>query len=426
MFFRVRKLQASRALIGAFGLGMAFLLLAGVIQFLHGSVADVLAQDDTQPLPTPLPEPVNTVVITRTAPQPVTAPVTETVPVTGTTPITETAPISEPVVVEAMTMTVYMPLAAQAPPVPTLSATRPNSNNDWTMNWTIPTVMGVTGYELQQSQTADFSSGVTSVPLGTVNSYAVTTITPSPNNKYFYRIRSVAGAAQSGWSDVVTVLGGYRDNFSDNTTGWGMRRTTYLEQTNVYYGSGNEAGYLVVVVGDRWDWVLGSPLKEAPQVPYAIEYRSKVHDASNLVSGGAVLGGDWNKEACPEIGNVYRTDNCFNHFYNFNYIFYGPLKLLFEQVNRLEWCLGCSGSPLKRLGSTIDHGSVLPNPATDWNTYRMEVRADGIRLYINGKFERHFTDTSFINDPYFGVFASTDEYKPSIWFYEYYEVMPLD
>ena len=47
-------------------------------------------------------------------------------------------------------------------------------------------------------------------------------------------------------------------------------------------------------------------------------------------------------------------------------------------------------------------------------------------LYIDGKFERHFKDTDYVNDPYFGVFASTNEYKPSIWLFEYFEVSYLN
>ena len=104
------------------------------------------------------------------------------------------------------------------------------------------------------------------------------------------------------------VIGGYRDDFSDESSGWSpVRRTTYLEETIAYYGDGNEEGSLVIIVADRWDWLIASPLMPAPEPPYAIEFRARVHDASNLVSGGAVFGGDWNGQACPEIGNVYQN-----------------------------------------------------------------------------------------------------------------------
>lgn len=348
---------------------------------------------------------------------------TSTSEITGTgtllTPFTTTGIVSPTLV--------YMPVTFKAPPKPTLVVTRPNSANQWTATWSDGGPY-ITSYELQESHDPDFGTLTNTNPgdvgLATTQDFAHSI---SSNSVYYYRVRAIAGSLAGGWSDVVEVAGGYRDDFNDPSTGWGMRRTTYLEETNAYYGSGNEAGQLVVVVGDRWDWIIASPLVPAPDVPYSIEYQAKVHDASNLVSGGMVFGGDWNFEACPEIGNVYRTDNCFNHFYNFNYIFYGPIKLLHERVDRLEWCLNCNGSPLKRLGPTQELDPAIGhNGSLNWHTYRVDVKADGAYLYIDGVFKRHFTDTTFINDPYFGVFASTDEYKPSIWLYEYYQVTPLD
>jgi hypothetical protein len=209
-----------------------------------------------------------------------------------------------------------------------------------------------------------------------------------------------------------------------------MRRTTFLEETAAWYGDGDNAGNFIIVVADRWDWMIASPLQAAPEPPYVVEYRARVHDASNLVSGGTVFGGDWNFDDCPEFGNVYQTDNCFNHFYNFNYIHYGAMKLLFEQVDELLWCPGCGGSPIKRLGDKSNWREIDPifgnSSARDWHTYRVEVRNDGLYLSIDGEFEGQFGSPAYVNDPFFGVFASTDEYKPSIWFYDYFTVTPLD
>ncbi len=363
------------------------------------------------------------------------AAVTDSLPggyiITNTAEITGTGSLLTPFAVTAVTSqtntNIYFPIIFKSPPKLTLQATRPNSSNSWTLSWD-EGGNGVIGYELQESQDPNFGSVTPESPgdVGSATSYAMShSLSPSPI--YYYRVRAVAATMVGLWSDTVSVIGGYRDDFDDDTTGWGMRRTTYLEETDAYYGSGNEQGQFVIIVGDRWDWVLASPLVPAPKVPYAIQYEAKVHDRSNLVSGGMVYGGDWNGDACPEYGNIYQTDNCFNHFYNFNYIWYGPLKLLFEQVNYLEWCPNCGGSPLKRIGPTQEIDPIIDyDHSEDWHTYRVEVRSDGARLYIDGSFERHFTDTTWINEPYFGVFASTDEYKPSIWLYKYFQVAPLD
>ena len=107
------------------------------------------------------------------------------------------------------------------------------------------------------------------------------------------------------------------------------------------------------------------------------------------------------------------------------------MKLLYEQVDSLYYCgpgTNCDGgSPLKRIGPTIDHGDVTPNGDGDkWHTYRVEVRSNGATLYIDDSYKGYFSDTTWINEPYFGVFASTEEYQPSIWFYDYYQITPLD
>ena len=213
--------------------------------------------------------------------------------------------------------TIYMPQLFKAL---VISATRPNSANQWTISW--EAVPSATGYVIQESQDSSFATGVNEINAGNVTSYQITQ-SFSSNNVYYYRVKPTYDDFDGQWSDSVMVIGGYRDDFSCDSSGWvPTRRMTFLEETVVYYGSGSEAGNLIIIVADRWDWLIGSPLKPAPKPPYAIEFRARVHDASNLVSGGAVFGGDWNGQACPEIGNVYQTTNCFNHFYNFNMIFY--------------------------------------------------------------------------------------------------------
>jgi hypothetical protein len=197
----------------------------------------------------------------------------------------------------------------------------------------------------------------------------------------------------------------------------------------VWYGDHNEPNSLILLMNDRYDWMLVSPMRPAPKLPYAIEYRARIHDPVNLGSSGVSFGGDWTGAACPDLSNVYETTNCFNNFYNYNFIWYGPIKLLFEQVDYLFWCPTCGGALLKRHGPKDDAGNVIEHAAgLEYHTYRVEVRNTGSRLYINGKFFKGYPDTTWISDdrPYFGLFASTFEYKPSIWFFEYFQVMPLD
>jgi hypothetical protein len=93
---------------------------------------------------------------------------------------------------------------------------------------------------------------------------------------------------------------------------------------------------------------------------------------------------------------------------------------------------------MKRLGD-IDPSNekVLKDIDSEgWNRYRVEVRQDSIKIFASKRgatpvFQYEYKDTgdgemNWINEPYFGVFASTDEYNNSTWRFEYFEVAPLD
>jgi uncharacterized repeat protein (TIGR01451 family) len=328
---------------------------------------------------------------------------------------------------------IYLPFVAynEIPVAPDVSAsaTLPDSQNRWTLSWTVAGggVDDLTAIEVHESQSPSFDS-YTTINLGADARSREIQHAAGPDNVYYYRVAAVGpwGDALSG---AVTVIGNYYDDFSDDQTGWRLRRASLLERMHAYYSNEGGDDVFIALVDDRWDWLLASPLRPAPALPYAIEYRARVHDAANLVSGGAAYGGNWNGGACPELGvpTFFTTENCFTKFYLHNYIFYGPLKLQWEKVNYLEYCPDCGGSALKRMADLyviddiIEHG-----PSLDWNTYRIEVRSNGASLFINGEFQYHFGDADYVHQPYFGVFASTFEYKPAIWFFDWLRVTRLD
>ncbi len=324
---------------------------------------------------------------------------------------------------------VYMPIIAKALHAPILNATRPNSANEWTMFWqNAPT--GIIGFELQEAKEPDFTNP-TSYNLGVVTTQPINQIVSSDNN-FYYRIRAVAAGNSSGWSNVVHVIGAYRDDFNNPNSGWAIRRTTYLEEVRSWYENND---WLILQVEDSWDWGIASPLKmQAPEPPYAIEYRSQPANLGNLVSHGAVFGADFPGDNCPDYNTfdgVYKHALCFNHFYNTNTIWFGDLKLLFERVDFLQWLPNAGGSPMKR-GSFDNYQSWftvarIPNVDADgWNTYRIEVRDSGIKLFANGQLYAETGDTQWLNDRHFGVFASTDEYSNSTWRFDYYQATPID
>lgn len=316
----------------------------------------------------------------------------------------------------------------------TLAAGSPNSANTWTVSWTEAALS--TGYELQESQLADFSS-VTPHVVGPQTSLSITK-QPEPFNIYYYRVRSLIGNRAGPWSNVVSVVGGYRDDFDNAGTNWGLRRMTNAGVVKGFY----ENGRYVMQITSRWDWAIVSPGLPAPRVPYVIDFEAKLMSQAYAHSGGVVFGGDWLQPACPPDASddgLHRHKVCFNHFYNINNIFEDTipsrptLRLLFERVDKLEWRPNEGGSPLKRRGD-IREGSTPVYKAVDprdWNHYRVEVRADSIKIYAarvgeDLRFHYEYEDTRWIGDPYFGFFASTDLIENATWRFEYMQVMPLD
>lgn len=333
----------------------------------------------------------------------------------------------------------YLPIIIKPvppPPAPTLSATRPNSANHWQMNWSVSSNQYINSYQLQYSQDPTFATVAnTWTPGGNAVTQLIDSIQPSANNVHYFRIRAIGPEQIGPWSNVVQVVGAYYDEFTSNQTGWSgptlreaLRRLTYIEKTTSWYENNN---WVILRVEDSWDWAIASPLKPAPQPPYAIEFRSMPANLGNLVSHGVVFGADWNGTAsCPDwstVLGVYAHNNCFNHFYNTNLIWSSDndLTLLWERIDQLVWCPQCDGSPLKRLGHVPPAVPFRMNAST-WNTYRIEVRESEIKFFINGNLRYTYNDTRWINDPYFGIFASTDEYSNSTWRFDYIKVTPLD
>lgn len=328
----------------------------------------------------------------------------------------------------------YTTFGIQPDPGPvTLDVGEVNSANQWNVAWT--TSVGASGYELEESNTPDFVSP-TVFNLNASQTSLLIEKEPSFRNEYFYRIRSRVGDRVGPWSNIDSVVAAYRDDFTDDSSGWAVRRTTYIEEVQSFYEIDSSRDWLILRVEDSWDWGIAAPEAEAPRVPYAIEYEIQYANLGNLVSQGMAFAGDWPGAICPDPSTVegwYEHELCFNHFYTVNVIFFGPLKLLFERVDELVWCPNCGGSPMKRLGD-IDPNSSTQLSGVDpegWNKFRIEVRADGIKVFAGArnselKLIKDYSDTRWVPSPHFGIFASTDEYSNSTARVEYVQVLPLD
>lgn len=311
----------------------------------------------------------------------------------------------------------------------------PNSNNTWRLSW-VAGAATVTGYEYEEADNPAFAQA-TSFTVGLVDFVDITR-QPSPSNVYYYRVRPFNGSMVGPWSNVVSVVGGYYDDFEDPSTGWAVRRGTHREDVNGFY----ENGKYVTMVTSRWDWLVASPLRPAPRVPYVIDFEARTVSQGYAHSAGGVFGGDWDGQTCPpeNTGSEAwaRHSDCFNHFYNTNGIYNDTdqsnvtIGLLFERVDQLKWRPNDGGSPLKRVGDIPTSVRVYRNiDPKGWNHYRIEVRADGIRVYAakrgaEPRLQYEYEDTRWITSPYFGFFTSTDIIENSTWRFDYIQVMPLD
>jgi uncharacterized repeat protein (TIGR01451 family) len=326
------------------------------------------------------------------------------------------------------------------PDISDIQSTRPNSQNTWTVSWTSP---GGFNFELQESMSPGFENAA---PIA-VGAEAAMTFThdPSPFNVYYYRARSVSGGVTGNWSQIVKVVGGYYDDFSNDpgptahvgdAGRWQIRRTSYIDEVNSWYETTSDYSALILEVSDRWDLGLVSPLMEAPTIPYAIELKVKSVEPGWQKGLGLVFEGDKVGDKCPPDGTLdgwYKHNECFNEFYEFMLVEGADKKNL--QVQRIhEVCWQCSpgGIPVHRKVAKNWYIEKISGVSwDDYNIMRVEVRADRIDFWAgesgsNLKHQLSIDENYYPDNTYFGVISTTQEYSNSVGRYRYFSVLPLD
>ena len=296
----------------------------------------------------------------------------------------------------------YFPIALNSVPAPVMNpVSGPTAAaNTLTTSWNVP-VDGITQYEVQESHSIDFT-GSPIHDAGTDTSKAFT-YSPSSNNYYCYRVRAWVDNVASGWSNVECAVTNYFDDFSNSGSGWAIRQQdTDDTENSSYYANGE----FVLKIGGRWDYALASPLAQAPKPPYAIETRIKFDPTvDNLHGYGIVFGGNWNGQPCP--GTDYSA--CFTHYYRFLVVWYGPQNSFRIQLKRIDY--NDEQDNIGRGVTLVNFKDIYVGNSKDFNTWRIEVDANGaIRVYLNGGQVASAVDGNYINSPYFGVMASSDEY----------------
>jgi uncharacterized repeat protein (TIGR01451 family) len=330
---------------------------------------------------------------------------------TSVTTITESSKLTETII--------YLPGVWKPKPEVVLAAIgRPSPANEWALNWSVLDPTQISAYEIEEAHNPDFSDAILTEVGSTPFRYEISK-QPEYNNVYYYRIRAKGAWGVGPWSNVESVIGGYRDDFQNNQSGWAMRREDTDSVINDEY---YQNGKWIHEMDSSYDYLISSPLAKAPPGPYRIEARVQLVGVDNLHSYGIIFGGDWNGQTCPNS----EFSSCFNQYYRLNIIWSGNLgNRMTIQMKRIDY---------HEVNDNVGRGQTLFGPITvpvndppeDWQRWAVDVYPDGrIRVYVNDKFIREVYDTSLVNRSYFGAFSSTDEYNGLQVEFDWYQVTLL-
>lgn len=331
--------------------------------------------------------------------------------------LTATAPVHY-----QTTAHVYFPIVAISLGTPTLqSVTQPASDDgfetyEMTVSWTAVDGKGIS-YQLQEAQTPDFTDAVT-YDVGAATSHIVTHPSTASMERYYYRVRAITVVDRSEWSNVIAQHGVYNDEFDSSASDWSIRRedTDDVDNSSWY----DDDGYFILKVSGRWDYAIASPVQAVPWSSYSIETRVRLRGGIDyLHSYGLIFGGDYLGGNCPNSDYT----SCFNHYYRLNLIWTGSDDSMLLQLERVD---RHDDNNVGRGESLVDYGNVRVGDPSGWNVWRVDVNANGsIVVSVNGNEVASAHDTEYVGDPYFGVFASTNEYSGAEPWFDWYRVTPL-
>ncbi|MEM9776541.1 MAG: hypothetical protein AAF902_18330 [Chloroflexota bacterium] len=315
----------------------------------------------------------------------------------------------------------------------------------WTLNWDAATTPAGASYTIFESNSPDMDP-ILNTYTSSTNSLIVNQ-PASTSNIFYYTVKLTD--SQSVESAPIKVVGAYHDNFL-TPSGWEIRRQDFDDTENVLsYQFDN----LKMHVRGRWDYFIASPLAEAPPPPYRISTLVKFEGAGNLNAYGIIFGGDWNGGQCPSVFPPTRSgladgveydvlppigvrapdapsvfDNCLNNYYRLQLLWKDGGPRMLAQYKKIDFH---DDNNEGRGQTTYIDGTqftVSSGSANEWNEWSIEVYPDGTILTFSGD-ERINTvkiDTDYINRPYFGFYASSNEYPGADPLWNYLTVEPIE
>ncbi len=190
-------------------------------------------------------------------------------------------------------------------------------------------------------------------------------------------------------------------------------------------------GYLDLRMESRFDYMIVSNLTELPPLPYRVTARMRLEDASPSLTGGIILGGDYDGTSeCPKFIDENFAENsdystCFNEYYRFMFIAGNESNQFITQIKRID-----EHSETNNTGSGTELASgqlTVLKENSDWITWNVDVHEDGtIRWYADGDLVHEVTDTAFLENNYFGFWSSTSEMSFSNTQIDWVTVEPIE
>ena len=288
-------------------------------------------------------------------------------------------------------------------------------DNAYTLTWSIAASDTPVTYTLQESTSPDFSS-----PTSYTSPITAYQVTGKDIGLYYYRVQGNNVWGPGEWSNTqsAAVLSRH-DDFNNPITGWTVRRTSspYLHLATAFYRDGK----LQTGLNDRFDFAIFSPMIEAPPPPYRIVLRTRITHLGNELSYGIVFGGNGGTVCPVDRSTAGNSAGCFKHYYRLNVVWGGYLKYDVKRIYGHDPQKG--GGRGVELVSTKD---VRDRTSTDgWNVWEIRVYEDGFEVYVNGSLLKRVNDTTYIHEPYYGIFISTYEYNGATFEHEFFYVDPL-
>ena len=315
----------------------------------------------------------------------------------------------------------YLPLIVRYyPPIPHAPTLAPitevSTGQPYTVTWSVSATTPILYYTLQASDDSAFSS-----PRSYTTTETSYTIPAAANQLTYYRVRGHNVWGDGAWSNVeVTQFAAFRDHFDGQlNVDWHAKRTSSPKLSSMtigYDGNGN----LETMVGDMYDFAIFSPLVPAPPPPYHIQIRTQIIHRVNEVSYGLAFGGNEGSFCMVDRSRAQDPAGCFSHYYRLNVIWAGGyLKYSVARIDGHD-------ERGRGLGATLrGFSNVLTGGPDDWHVWDIWVYDDRFGVGVDGQFIAWINDTTYLHDPYFGIFSSTFEYNYAHFRHARYYVEPI-